>query len=91
MSVNCSNLCIILLSISKLILIVTLFYLPLSLYYPDINECDMDMDVCAGEEVAECTNTLGSFSCRCRDGYTGDGFTCAGTYAHSYHLHSVFG
>ena len=25
---------------------------------------------------AICTNTLGSFSCQCKGGYYGDGFSC---------------
>ena len=41
-----------------------------------MNECEMDpCDV-----NADCTDTSGSFVCTCRHGYTGDGFTCDGTY-----------
>nr|XP_043621304.1 wall-associated receptor kinase 2-like [Erigeron canadensis] len=35
----------------------------------DINECDDPNNLCDGV----CTNTLGSYSCSCEDGYDGDG------------------
>ena len=34
------------------------------------------MDDC--DEYANCTNTIGSFLCMCRVGFTGDGVSCAG-------------
>ena len=34
------------------------------------------MDDC--DENANCTNTIGSFLCMCRVGFTGDGISCAG-------------
>ena len=37
----------------------------------DINECTTATHNCHG--VAHCYNTEGSFSCSCREGYTGDG------------------
>ncbi|XP_028407907.1 pro-epidermal growth factor-like [Dendronephthya gigantea] len=40
----------------------------------DIDECKIGSDVCHQE--AECKNTLGSFSCDCKPGYTGDGKIC---------------
>ncbi|KAI1731698.1 EGF domain-containing protein [Ditylenchus destructor] len=47
----------------------------------DINECvegkhngQMNISVCHPDAV--CTNSMGSYSCRCRPGYTGDGFQC---------------
>ena len=42
----------------------------------DIDECTTDMDNCA--QKATCTNTDGSFSCTCDDGYTGYGVVCYG-------------
>ncbi|KAF6016957.1 Ndg [Bugula neritina] len=40
----------------------------------DINECTEQTDNCATN--AECINTDGSFHCKCKDGYTGDGVIC---------------
>ena len=40
----------------------------------DVNECLRDTDNCSAN--AFCTNTEGSFTCTCRDGYEGDGVTC---------------
>ena len=34
-----------------------------------LNNCDLN---------ANCTNTNGSYSCACLDGYSGDGYTCTG-------------
>ena len=42
----------------------------------DINECEVDLDNC--DVQATCTNSLGSYSCACNTGWTGDGFTCEG-------------
>ena len=47
-------------------------------FNPDVNECDMGTDMCDNETVAECTNTIGSYECSCRLGFTGDGFNCSG-------------
>ena len=38
---------------------------------PEANECDLN---------AMCTNTEGSYVCRCRRGYAGDGRNCTGEY-----------
>ena len=45
-------------------------------YFPDIDECAMDTDGCAHN----CSNTIGSFECSCRDGYelADDGRNCTG-------------
>lgn len=43
-------------------------------FFLDENECKYrPCDV-----FAQCTNTLGSFTCTCYPGYEGDGFTCTG-------------
>jgi len=42
----------------------------------DIIECDTDNGGCSS--AATCTNIVGSFTCDCLTGYTGDGFTCDG-------------
>ena len=44
----------------------------------DIDECALGIDDCA--ENANCTNTPGSFSCMCDEGYVGDGITCVGKH-----------
>jgi hypothetical protein len=45
-------------------------------FFLDENECKYrPCDV-----FAQCTNTLGSFTCTCYPGYEGDGFTCTGKF-----------
>ena len=46
----------------------------------DINEC-MEKSPC--DENAQCTNTPGSFTCDCNEGYSGNGMTCAGQYVNA--------
>ena len=46
-------------------------------FIADINECDEDKDDC--HTNADCTNTIGSYTCACKTGYTGNGKTCNGT------------
>lgn len=46
------------------------------MFFLDINECDLGTDDCI--DNAECSNTIGSFTCTCSTGYTGDGETCTG-------------
>ena len=53
-------------SIIKYVLMITL----------DVDECDLDTDVCHAN--ATCNNTIGSYTCDCNIGYTGDGFNCTG-------------
>ena len=38
----------------------------------DVDECSIDNDC---DVLAECTNTVGSYKCKCKQGYVGDGFT----------------
>ena len=40
----------------------------------DINECRLRKTKCSSN--AQCINTQGSYSCKCHDGYEGDGETC---------------
>ena len=44
----------------------------------DIDECSNSTDSC--DSNANCTNTEGSFTCQCNDGYEGDGTVCAGNF-----------
>ena len=45
-------------------------YFPL----PDINECENN----ACDQNANCSNSVGSYSCACHTGYNGDGTICTG-------------
>lgn len=42
----------------------------------DINECE-GTNIC--DPNAECFNELGGYSCRCRNGFFGNGYTCEAT------------
>ena len=44
----------------------------------DIDECTRDTDFC--DTNAECSDTIGSYECFCRTGYSGDGFNCTSTF-----------
>lgn len=44
----------------------------------DVNECRAVEGVC--HKAAACTNTIGSFSCACKFGYTGNGTHCEGEH-----------
>ena len=49
----------------------------------DVNECTTNAHNCiVNDIIAECVNTIGSFFCRCRFGYSGDAVNeCLGKYA----------
>ena len=42
----------------------------------DIDECMTSMELC--DPNANCTNTPGSYTCACNQGYSGNGTTCDG-------------
>ncbi|XP_022808161.1 loricrin-like isoform X2 [Stylophora pistillata] len=42
----------------------------------DTDECNASIGVC--DVSADCRNTLGSYRCSCRTGFSGDGHTCKG-------------
>ena len=48
-----------------------------NLLFIDVDECALGTDNCA-DDTATCANTVGSFTCACILGYTGDGVTCIG-------------
>ena len=72
--------------------LVSVFRLPLSLpfvkcfhlvseissinFQIDIDECKGSNNVC--DENANCSNTVGSYNCTCKDGFTRDGHSCSG-------------
>ena len=43
-----------------------------------MDECKSDISDC--DVNANCTNTDGSYKCKCKAGYAGDGHSCSGTY-----------
>ena len=45
-------------------------------YSVDIDECLSD----PCDSNATCNNSVGSFTCTCDSGYTGDGFQCPGGF-----------
>lgn len=45
---------------------------------PDVDECEIGAHNC--DMHAACINVPGSFKCRCRDGWVGDGIKCVGKY-----------
>ena len=44
--------------------------------FPDVDECLGMVHQCDGN--ASCTDVIGSYSCSCKKGYTGNGFACSG-------------
>ena len=51
--------------------------LTLPFLFADVDECaDSETNSCDPDAV--CSNTEGSYVCRCKSGYTGDGRTCLG-------------
>ena len=45
---------------------------------PDIDECSPSNKKCHSDAYASCTNSIGSFTCSCNRGYTGNGTFCQG-------------
>ena len=46
------------------------------LYISDINECIVTSDICGNN--AQCSNTVGSYTCSCNKGYTMTEKGCVG-------------
>ena len=44
----------------------------------DIDECNENRNNC--DDNANCTNTNGSFTCTCIEGWSGDGVTCTSEF-----------
>ena len=64
--------------ISTLLFLCVLYHhIKLSPFITDIDECaNPEMNECDGNAL--CTNTEGSYVCRCLSGYQGDGYKCTG-------------
>ena len=49
------------------------------MFVADVNECDrLTHRSCDIYTRAKCTNLPGTFTCACKEGYTGDGNKCVG-------------
>ena len=59
------------------LLMLQLYLFTIISHSADINECGDD-NSCG--ENAECVNSLGSYSCACLPGFTGDGMTCSSMF-----------
>ena len=42
----------------------------------DLNECDLELHNC--DSNAECVDREGSYDCKCKNGFIGDGVFCTG-------------
>ena len=51
-------------------------------HHSDIDECSADSNPC--DENADCTNSDGSYTCNCKQGFKGNGTVCEGKLYHSF-------
>lgn len=51
----------------------------------DLDECSNGTHMCNNN--ADCHNTMGSYRCTCKDGFSGDGFFCSGHTQNSITLY----
>ena len=58
-------------------------------YFIDIDEC-LDPSTHSCDSNANCTNTNGSYQCKCNQGYHGNGNTCTGIYVINFRHSSCF-
>lgn len=50
----------------------------INIFVLDMDECGASKSIC--DVNAECENTLGSFKCLCKTGFTGNGLVCNGKF-----------
>ena len=55
--------------------------------YLDVNECLNNNGGCS--EEAKCSNTFGSRTCKCNQGYQGNGVTCDGEIMYCYCVYNI--
>ena len=61
----------------KLVKLLGFFAIELvAINFADVNECTDGTSNCSAD--AMCNNTKGSYRCKCKPGFTGDGWTCKG-------------
>jgi len=79
------NVMMVILEMGLLVMVISFFFsISFYLWYfnnnnnnnKDINECSSDNGGC--DSQAMCANTIGTFTCKCKTGYSGDGFSCYG-------------
>ena len=56
--------------------VILVSFIILRFLYLDVDECTVRSHNC--HPMATCTDTIGSFTCQCQNGYTGNGQTCTG-------------
>ena len=56
----------------------------LSISCLDVDECHASVPVC--DVNAKCINIISSFTCACKTGFSGDGFSCSGKNISPYFL-----
>ena len=49
-----------------------------SFVFLDYDECDENTNQC--DANAYCVNTVGSYTCQCQSGFSGDGRVCTGIF-----------
>ena len=58
-------------------------------FFLDVNECLTDKaNECDSNAV--CTNTEGSYVCRCKSGFSGDGDNCSGMFPPLHNVYDAF-
>ena len=62
--------------VSSLYIVSYMHFICTFIHSADINECELEIDPCNSN--ANCTDTDGSFSCTCKEGFEGDGLNCTG-------------
>lgn len=53
----------------------------------DLDECSNGTHMCSNN--ADCHNTMGSYRCACKEGFSGDGFYCSGHTHETHILHNI--